>query len=369
VTAIWKATIGGWTLLTAAGFPDEATLHRLVEETPALLPLSGSPQLAVVGREVLLGSGYADLLAVETTGRMAIIEVKLARNSEARRAVVAQVLAYAAVLHGQSLERLETEVLGQHLGAREYASLADAARQAEQTASFDEEAFKQMLAESLRRGNCRLVLVLDEAPAELIRLAGYLQAITDTLVVDLITVTSYDVDGTQILVPQRVDPERVQQEPGEPPERPHGATGTLIAGGEPFLGVVQREPADRQPPLRRLHDWAVSLQNQGLVRLFTYFGKRGEVTLLPRLQPDNVGLVTIWNWNGTGYLSVWRSVFERRAPESIATVERLIAPVPLGKGNTVNQISDQLLDALTQAYRAAARGPVAPATGEPSVSA
>jgi hypothetical protein len=85
---------------------------------------------------VLLGSGYADLLAVETTGRMAVIEVKLARNSEARRAVVAQVLAYAAVLHGLSLEGLETEVLAQHLGARGYASLVDAARQAEQAASL-----------------------------------------------------------------------------------------------------------------------------------------------------------------------------------------------------------------------------------------
>jgi hypothetical protein len=363
VTAIWKAGANGWALLAAAGFPDEATLHRLVEETPALLPLSGSPQLAVVGREVLLGSGYADLLAVETTGRMAVIEIKLARNSEARRAVVAQVLAYAAVLHGQSPERLETEVLAQHLGAREYASLADAARQAEQTASFDEEAFTQTLAESLRRGSCRLVLVLDEAPAELIRLAGYLQAITDTLVIDLITVTSYDVDGTQILVPQRIDPEHVQQEMVEPAERSQAATGTLIAGGEPFLAAVQREPADRQPPLRRLHDWAVSLQDQRLARLATYFGKRGEVTLLPRLQPDNAGLVTIWNWNGTGFLSVWRSVFERRAPESIPLVERLIAPVPLGKGNTVNQVTDELLDALTQAYRTAARGSAEPPTG------
>lgn len=366
MTAIWKAATDGWELLEAAGFPDEATLQRLVAETPALLPLSGSPQLEVVGREVLLGGGYADLLAVETSGRLAVIEVKLARNSEARRAVVAQVLAYAAVLYGLSVERLETEILAQHLATRDYASLADAARQLEQTASFDEEAFTQALAESLRRGSFRLVLVLDEAPAELIRLAGYLQAITDTLVViDLITVTSYDVAGTQILVPQRIDPEHVQQETAEPAERSRAATGTLIAGGEPFLAALQREPADRQPPLRRLHDWAVSLQDQGLARLATYFGKRGEVTLLPRLQPGNAGLVTIWNWNGTGYLSVWRSVFERRAPESIATVERLIAPVPLGKGNTVTQVSDQLLDALTQAYRSAAQGAVTPSTGEP----
>ena len=78
--------------------------------------------------------------------------------------------------------------------------------------------------------------------------------------------------------------------------------------------VAEREPADRQPPLRRLYAWATSLQDEGLARLLTYFGKRGEVTLLPRLQPDNAGLVTVWNFNGAGYLSVWRSVFERSAP-------------------------------------------------------
>jgi hypothetical protein len=89
VTALWRSDGSGWGLLAAAGFPDEAALHGLVEEAPQLLPLSGAPQLVVVGREVPLGGGYADLVAVEASGRMAVIEVKLARNSEARRAVVA----------------------------------------------------------------------------------------------------------------------------------------------------------------------------------------------------------------------------------------------------------------------------------------
>lgn len=167
------------------------------------------------------------------------------------------------------------------------------------------------------------------------------------------TVRAYEVDGTQILVPQRLDPEHAQQEAAETAAASRTPTGTLVAGDEPFLEALQREPADRQPPLRRLYDWAAALQHQGLVRLATYFGKRGEVTLLPRLQPDNAGLVTVWNWNGTAFLSIWRSVFERRAPDSIATAEQLITAIPLGKGNTVTEVSDQLLEALTGAYREA----------------
>ena len=67
-------------------FKDEATLQKLVKENPQLLPLAGSPRLTVLGSEVQLGNGYADILAVESTGQPAIIELKLARNTIARGA-------------------------------------------------------------------------------------------------------------------------------------------------------------------------------------------------------------------------------------------------------------------------------------------
>jgi hypothetical protein len=56
---------------------------------------------------VQLASGSADLLAVEPNGRLVVIEVKLANNAEARRAVVAQVLTYAAYLHGAPLHLVD----------------------------------------------------------------------------------------------------------------------------------------------------------------------------------------------------------------------------------------------------------------------
>ena len=86
MTAIWSREGDDWSLLQPKGFSDEATLHSLVEEAPQLLPLAGSPALVVLGREVRLGSGYADLVAVEPSGRIALIEFKLAGNPEARRA-------------------------------------------------------------------------------------------------------------------------------------------------------------------------------------------------------------------------------------------------------------------------------------------
>ncbi len=98
MTAIWQNDESGWHLLSPTGFPNEEKLHILVEKAPHLLPLAGTPRLIVPGREVQLGNGYADLVTIEPTGRIAIIEIKLARNAEARRAVIAQVLAYAAFM-------------------------------------------------------------------------------------------------------------------------------------------------------------------------------------------------------------------------------------------------------------------------------
>src|SRR3989442_2049748 len=83
MSAIWQNDGSGWHLLAPAGFPNEATLHTLVEQAPHLLPLAGTPRLIVVGREVQLGNGYGDLILIEPIGRMAVFEIKLARNINA----------------------------------------------------------------------------------------------------------------------------------------------------------------------------------------------------------------------------------------------------------------------------------------------
>ena len=216
MTALWSNNGAGWSLLEPSTFDAEASLHKLVEEAPHVLPLSGGPRLAMLGREVPLGSGYADLLAVETFGRLVVIEVKLAKNAEARRAVVAQVLAYAAFLHGLDAATLEDDVLGPRLRDRGLESIQAAAAAIDQEGAFDAHAFQQGLDDSLASGTFRLVLVLDEAPPELVRLVGYLEHVGGELVIDLVTVSSYRIGGSEVLVPQRVDPERAAREARRP---------------------------------------------------------------------------------------------------------------------------------------------------------
>jgi hypothetical protein len=333
-------------------FPDEATLHSLIEQAPQLLPLAGSPSLVIVGREVQLGSGWADLIALEPSGRVVLIEIKLVRNAEARRAVVAQVLTYAAYLYGMSPAVFERDILGRHLQERGHGTLTSALAATDQAGAFDAEAFAAGLEESLSQGRFRLVIVLDAAPEELIRLIGYLEVVSDKLLIDVITVASYDVGGSAILVPQRVDPER-RTEDSQSPRQPRRAGGRLVNGADDFVATIDRAPAEARPQLHRLAEWALALEREGLVRLSTYHGVGNRWTLLPRLPLENAGLVTLWN-DGGAYLQFWRSVFERRAPSTLPIVEAHIAPKTIRQGNTIHDIDDATLEVLTLAYREAA---------------
>jgi hypothetical protein len=181
--------------------------------------------------------------------------------------------------------------------------------------------------------------------------AGF-EIVTDALVVDLVTVTSYQVNGRQVLVPQRIEPDRYVTERTQD-RRPVGPispqAGNTTEGSTGFREAITTAPTEYHQALRQLADWADELQSQD-VRLQTYWGRRGEVTLLPKLRQDDAGLVTIWNWGGAPLLSFWRSVFERRAPGAIREIERLIAPTRLGQGNTTTEISAELLSAIRSAY-------------------
>jgi hypothetical protein len=353
--AIWQKLGEEWRPLLPSGFPSEEKLHDLVQGAPNLLPLSGDPTLVVLGREVGLGPGYADLLAVELDGRLVVIEIKLRRNAEARRAVVAQILTYAAYLKGMTTEDLE-DVLRQHLAQLDATSAADAARRSDQSGEFDDRLFAEGLAESLEAGAFRLVLVLDEAPSELMQLVGYLESISNGIVLDLVTVSAYEAGAEQILVPQRVDPDyQLQQVAGATPAAAKSAAKARreVDGSDAFAQAIDRSPESDRLALRQLLAWARKMEGEKLVTLRTVFGEDREI-LLVWVRGEKGGLASIWNDNGA-YLSLWRSVFVRLAWEHIDTVEKIIGK-SIGQGNTIPDPPPELLDRVTLAYRDAAKG-------------
>jgi hypothetical protein len=276
--------------------------------------------------------------------------VKLADNAESRRAVVAQVLSYAGYLQGLDPDQLESDILARHPGAA--VSVLAAVEADDQQHAVDPSAFRDGLARSLAEGSFRLVIVLDSVPDELVQVVGYLQSITEKIDIDLVTVTAYDVGGSQVLVPQRIEPARRVRELSDA-QVDARQSGTLYPGSAEFRAAIAFAPASLRESLDRLADWADALEREGLVKLASFRGRKGITTLLPRLAVDDAGLVSIASDNRSAYMQFWRSVFERRAPQSIAPVQAACG-AELRQGNATHSFPEPLLQAITLAYREAA---------------
>ncbi len=350
---VWaKSAEGSWRPLTATGFVTETELHDLIEQTPALLPVAGTSTLAIVGREVSCGRERADLVAVEVeTGRPVIIEVKLAANTDRRQALT-QVLGYAAYLRRLDADGLNT-VLQDYLNKHDYPSITHAAKAAAQAdPGFNEEAFQARLADSLKEGRLRAVIVLDSAPPDLVDLVGYLQDVTsDRLALDLVVVTAYDIAAQRLLVPQLVEPDRTQVTAqlagtGKPLARTE-----IVPGSDKFAASIAAAPSDEQPKLQRLLEWARELERNGLATLSTSIG-RGRWVLNLRLPGQSRGMVSLWNENGA-YVSPYRTVLEQEAPDALRALEKK-APGQIGQGSYIKtDIDNEFLDLLRRAYREA----------------
>ncbi|MGO9207117.1 MAG: hypothetical protein ACLQBX_13230, partial [Candidatus Limnocylindrales bacterium] len=324
----------------------------LIARAPQVLPLSGNPNLVVLGTEVPLGSGYADIVAVEKSGRPVVIEVKLAKNPESRRAVIAQILAYASSIYRTSVDEF-TAALGASLAKAGRSSVVEAVQAADQDGSVDPVALADALRSNIASGDIRLVLVLDSAPPELVGVVGYLGAIAPNLTLDLVTVTAFEVGGQSVIVPQRIEPGRFEQPatPGRSAATAAGAGTTYSPGSGEFAASIENAPIEQQAELRRYQVWAEALADAGLATLRTGRGQ-GRWTLVPVVKGGDAGLVTIWN-DRLPAISPWRSALLKWAPSTLAKLESHVPPIVIAQGNSLRSVGEDILGLLTAAYEEA----------------
>lgn len=361
MTKIWRKADGKWSTIGPSGFGNEAELHQQIVEAPELLPIAGQRRIVAPFSEVGLGGGKADVLAFTDMGRPVVIEVKLKRNNEAKRAVVAQTLGYAAQLHGVTVEELEEDILSQpqHLGGRK---LADVIEETDAN-SIDRDEFYENLAKNLAEGSFRLVIVLDEAPEYLVRLMGYLETITtDRISIDLVTVSAYEVNGAQILVPQRIDPERETEREVAQLHRPQRRYGRgSRQGADRFREWVDGiDDAEQAAVLLRVVDWADGLVEEGVCQVQNTVRQPGEMGSRMGLTVRALNrrpFATLDTAPESGEPKLWihGPIIAEYAPDSLATVQQASGQ-PLDKAGHANAITDELLDALTDAYREVAEG-------------
>lgn len=154
---------------------NEAWLQELIQAHPALLPVEAiEPGLAgpqPVCMELPVPSGFIDNLMITPSGGLVVVETKLWRNPEARRAVVGQVLDYAKDLSRFSYEDLERAV---QVARREPRARLFPLVQPE-AAPEEETSFVDAVSRNLRLGRMLLIVAGDGIREGAEQLAEFLQ--------------------------------------------------------------------------------------------------------------------------------------------------------------------------------------------------
>ena len=354
---IWRRVGDEWVPMKAEPAPSEDALQArivsILDRDPEALPLAGQPELIVVGQQVWTGSGKADVIAVERGGRPVIIEAKLHKNPEARRQVVAQTLEYAALLHRRTVDDFE-KILEKSLRESGHSSLADA------IGEDDDEQFYKELADHLARGSFRIVFLLDRAPDVLVKLVGYLETITeDRIIVDLVNALSYELGQEHLFQTQRIDPERGPEPPptwaNQSPNK-RSPRGPWQDSGRRFRDWIDELGDTADADLHKVLAWADGLLEERVCRVESRRrGSQGRMALAVKTL-DKKALAVLDDDEDTGkaQLSLAGPTIAERAPNSLPALSQVTGRDMHEFSGHADAITDELLDALADAYREAA---------------
>jgi len=135
-------------------FIEEGKLQDYLEKYPSLIPLAdiveGASDLLCIGREVGAGPSAIDLLFIDKDGLLTIVETKLAKNPEARRTVIGQIIEYASYISqwtADNVYRIANEYLKSNLD--------------EVMGNMGED-FRSNIEQNLRKGKMLLIIAVDE---------------------------------------------------------------------------------------------------------------------------------------------------------------------------------------------------------------
>lgn len=157
----------------------EARLQDLVHRRPEILPIQeiepAFTRAVSACRELRTPHGPIDNLLITPEGNLVIVEVKLWRNPEARRKVVAQALDYASCLFEMDYDGLEKAVLDARSGDRDHPKSLY-----EIIAGFEDAPIEARFVDSvnfnLRRGRALILVVGDGIRTETERLVELFQS-------------------------------------------------------------------------------------------------------------------------------------------------------------------------------------------------
>lgn len=293
-----------WRKPANVGYPKEAQLQRLIWETPHFIP-GFSDEGSVVVREFRAGTGSVDVVCVDGDGNVAVVECKLARNSQFRKYVVGQALWYAS-----SLWRLSYDEFDEAFRARAGQSLAESLSRV-LAEEWDEEGFRAAISLNLEEGNFYVVVAVDEIDEELKGIIEYLNEHTlpSTRVLALELAWAQDGD-VELLFP------RVYGEEGIRKKR--GGDKTVWNADRVFEALERTTTVEGVNAVRRIYE-------------FTQSHPRGAIEYPKTMNPSLAGSFEIDGARATVWQCVVWGLGEDTATMTLRFHNMASAGVPLAR--------------------------------------
>lgn len=151
-------------------YANEEELQGILKTSPTLLP-SDRP-MALVDEFSIPSIGSADLVGIDDSAAITVVECKLKANPQIRREVVGQALAYAGGLWQMPYEQF-SDTFAKRAGKPLTVAVMEATG-----ASMEEDSFRDALTTRLSSGDFRLVIAVDEITPELKLIIEYLNGHT-----------------------------------------------------------------------------------------------------------------------------------------------------------------------------------------------
>lgn len=195
---------GKWAPRSLRGFSSESELQLILSQAPELVP--GGTGCAVVRELWIPDAGLLDIAMIDSDANLTLVECKLNKNPEIRRAVVGQLLGYAGGLH-----RMSADDFSARWADRAKQSVFDHVSEVV-GAEPEPETFRERLTRTLLEGSFRLVFAVDEITDELKRVVELLNAHTSGGLSVLALELGYVKEGElELLVPQTYGAELAQE--------------------------------------------------------------------------------------------------------------------------------------------------------------
>ena len=275
---------------------NEAWLQNLIQENPSLLPAGEMEacfeNIIPVLVEYSLPSGYMDNFYITPDGYPVLVEVKLWKNQEARRKVVAQILEYAKDFAALSYEDINREIRklkrDREWGANPLHEIAST----EVANPLPEAIFVDRVTRNLREGRFLLLVVGDGVREEMAALAEYLMRHSLRYAFGMIEVRLFHMpDGSVLAMPRLLSKTQIIEHhvavlsmPGSPAMRTERAAivseqKTSFSADEFYELLAKNDPQHvvwLKDLLGKLSDLPIDLQT----------GSRGESLMLKVPLPD-----------------------------------------------------------------------------------